>query len=129
VYVRDLASTNGVERNGVPVQEPALSDDDILRIGSYTFRCDSGFSYEETQDTLPAAELVGDNVKFSFPADQQTVLIGRRQGCDLLIDEEGVAPVMPSHFSSTASATCATSATPGERESMGNGSTRKPCAR
>ena len=57
VYVRDLASTNGVERNGVPVQEAGLSDDDILRIGSYTFRCDSGFSYEETQDTLPAAEL------------------------------------------------------------------------
>jgi pSer/pThr/pTyr-binding forkhead associated (FHA) protein len=93
VYVRDLASTNGVERNGVPVQEAGLSDEDILRIGSYTFRCDSGFSHEDTEDTLPAAELIGEGLKFAFPAGQQTVLIGRRQGCDLVINEDGVAPV------------------------------------
>jgi pSer/pThr/pTyr-binding forkhead associated (FHA) protein len=93
VYLRDLASTNGVQRNGAPVQEAGLSDEDILRIGSYTLRCDSGFSRNGTSGALPAAELVGDGVTFPFPVGQQTVLIGRRVGCDLRIDEEDVAPV------------------------------------
>jgi pSer/pThr/pTyr-binding forkhead associated (FHA) protein len=93
VYLRDLASTNGVQRNGAPVHEAGLSDEDVLRIGSYTFRCDSGFSRDTTDDALPAAELVGDGVQFAFPPGQQTVLIGRRQGCDLLLDDEAVAPV------------------------------------
>src|SRR5689334_9144599 len=40
VYLRDLASTNGVQRNGAPVQEVGLSDEDVIRIGSYTLQCD-----------------------------------------------------------------------------------------
>ena len=75
VYVRDLASRNGVQRNGAPVQEVGLSDEDVLRIGSYTLRCASGFGHAADPDpddtgagaaaadapTLPAAELVATN--------------------------------------------------------------------
>src|SRR5687768_1979614 len=43
IYLRDLASTNGVERNGQPVGESMLHDEDSLRIGAFTLRCASGF--------------------------------------------------------------------------------------
>ena len=46
VYLRDLASTNGVEVNGERVNEVGLCDSDIVRIGSYTLRCHSGFGPE-----------------------------------------------------------------------------------
>src|SRR2546423_3862252 len=44
VYIRDLASKNGVQRNGKPVRETELSDDDSVRVGAYTLRCATGFS-------------------------------------------------------------------------------------
>ena len=108
VYVRDLASRNGVQRNGAPVQEVGLSDEDVLRIGSYTLRCSSGFGRASEADpddtgagaaslasTLPAAELVATNGQsYAFPTTHQTLLIGSRQGCEVLLDEEDrVAPV------------------------------------
>jgi pSer/pThr/pTyr-binding forkhead associated (FHA) protein len=109
VYVRDLASRNGVQRNGEPVQEVGLSDEDVLRIGSYTLRCSSGFGRApeaELDDsgavastgepsTLPAAELVATNgMTYAFPPTHQTLLIGNRQGCEVRLDEnDRVAPV------------------------------------
>src|SRR5688572_8494488 len=50
IYLRDLASTNGVERNGEPVGEAALHDADNLRIGAFTLRCASGFDRNGTPD-------------------------------------------------------------------------------
>lgn len=108
VYVRDLASRNGVQRNGALVQEVGLADEDVLRVGSYTLRCASGFgggdgAAEDTGaatdvagDALPPAELVGpDGAAYPFPAGQHTVLIGHRDGCDVQLDgdDDGVAPV------------------------------------
>src|SRR5690348_4280818 len=43
VYLRDLASKNGVQRNGKRVREVELEDQDGLRLGAYTLRCASGF--------------------------------------------------------------------------------------
>src|ERR1700759_4068399 len=61
VYLRDLASTNGVELNGEPVQETGLSDADVVRIGSYTLRCKSGFERSAAPVVaLPAALLRAD---------------------------------------------------------------------
>ncbi len=104
VYLRDLASTNGVELNGAPVQEAGLSDADTLRIGSYTLRCASGFgAAKEIRGQLrympmdvpppPPAELRKDDVSFPFPRDRHTMLIGRREGCDVRLDDPSVAPV------------------------------------
>ena len=107
VYVRDLASRNGVQRNGTPVQEVGLSDEDVLRIGSYTLRCSSGFGHAADPDpddtgasaatadaTLPAAELVATNgLTYEFPSTHQTLLIGSREGCEVRLDDELVAPV------------------------------------
>jgi len=109
VYVRDLASRNGVQRNGAPIQEVGLSDEDVLRIGSYTLRCSSGFGHASEADpddtgagasagvesTLPAAELVATNgMTYAFPSTHQTLLIGSREGCEVRLDEDdNVAPV------------------------------------
>jgi pSer/pThr/pTyr-binding forkhead associated (FHA) protein len=112
VYVRDLASRNGVQRNGAPVQEVGLSDEDVLRIGSYTLRCASGFGHaetsgaaddsivagasaDETETPLPAAELIGPGgATYPIPVGQHTFLIGHREGCDARFeDDEQVAPV------------------------------------
>ena len=108
VYVRDLASRNGVQRNGAPVQEVGLSDEDVLRIGSYTLRCSSGFGHAPEEDpddtgagaatadapTLPAAKLVATNgMSYAFPSTHQTLLIGSREGCEVRLDDELVAPV------------------------------------
>src|SRR5688500_4859181 len=76
VYVRDLASRNGVQRNGTPVQEVGLSDEDVLRIGSYTLRCASGFGHAEgdiTPDVVDA-ELDGPGGEtYPFPRGRQTM--------------------------------------------------------
>src|SRR5688572_1828374 len=103
VYLRDLASRNGVQRNGEPVQEVGLSDEDVIRIGAYTLRCSSGFGQAEgasldktdtsrgsrTSDepAPPAAELVATNgMSYGFPSDHQTLLIGHRDGCEVQLD-------------------------------------------
>ena len=104
VYLRDLASTNGVQRNGTPVQEVGLADEDVIRIGSYTLRCASGFSRdvappdaaEDAPDAAtipPPAELRSDDAKFSFPRNRHTLLIGRRPACDVRLDHPSVEPV------------------------------------
>ncbi|HEV2296613.1 MAG TPA: FHA domain-containing protein [Tepidisphaeraceae bacterium] len=108
VYVRDLASRNGVQRNGAPVQEVGLSNEDVLRVGSYTLRCASGFGDRDapadvdtgapaaTADApLPPAELVGPaGARYPFPARQHTLLIGQREGCDVRLEgDDDVAPV------------------------------------
>jgi pSer/pThr/pTyr-binding forkhead associated (FHA) protein len=110
VYVRDLASRNGVQRNGEPVQEVGLSDEDVLRIGSYTLRCAHGFGHAEDEEAvddtgvpvaaavesrLPPAELIGpDGATYPFPVGRHTLLIGQREGCEVrLTDDDKVSPV------------------------------------
>jgi pSer/pThr/pTyr-binding forkhead associated (FHA) protein len=107
VYLRDLASTNGVQLNGAPVEEVGLSDEDVLRIGTFTLRCASGFSGhvdDPRREELPAmqngaassaaaAEFRWDDEQFTFPPGRHTVLIGRRPQCDLRLDHPSVAPV------------------------------------
>ncbi len=111
VYVRDLASRNGVQRNGAPVQEVGLSDEDVLRIGSYTLRCLSGFGDAAGDGAMedsgaagagladvkppPSAKLIGpDGATYPFPVGRHTVLIGHREGCEVrLEDDQDIAPV------------------------------------
>src|SRR5947207_9684811 len=56
VYLRDLASTNGVQRNGKLVREAELRDEDKVRVGAFTLRCASGFSIRDFEGaTIDAA--------------------------------------------------------------------------
>ncbi|HEX8524933.1 MAG TPA: FHA domain-containing protein [Tepidisphaeraceae bacterium] len=104
VYLRDLASTNGVQINGSTVREVGLADADQVRIGAYTLQCESGFGRGTAKKNgkgldatdpsgLPAAELVGETTRFELPRDRKTFLIGRRGGCELKLDDSSVAPV------------------------------------
>src|SRR2546430_2159986 len=103
VYLRDLASTNGIQRNGKRVRESELSDDDVLRVGAFTLRCASGFTAGAAPDvakdsaspmvpTTPATLKIGDRV-ISIRPPQRTFLIGRRKDCDLHLDFDGVSAV------------------------------------
>ena len=104
VYLRDLASTNGVEVNGEPVREIGLSDADIVRIGSFTLRCHKGFGAKGQRPGVdgdgngampktPTAELRGKAGNFSFPPERHTLLIGQREACDVRLKHPSVAPV------------------------------------
>ncbi len=122
VYLRDLASTNGVQRNGEPVLEVELADDDVLRVGAFTLRCASGFNGrlngadhagdangdgdldvadDEAAATAsatasaaaPPGELLLGSTTLPLPPGQHTFLIGRRTHCDLRLSGEEVAPV------------------------------------
>src|SRR5690349_23955938 len=42
VWLRDLVSTNHVYLNDEPVRESALHDGDTIRIGPFSFRCETG---------------------------------------------------------------------------------------
>jgi pSer/pThr/pTyr-binding forkhead associated (FHA) protein len=92
IYVRDLASTNGVEVNGGHVQEAGLSDDDLVKIGSYTLSCTSGFTPDPSKDDAPPAELRSDDAAFQFSPGRHTLLIGRREGCDIRLNDPSLAP-------------------------------------
>ncbi|HYO10977.1 MAG TPA: FHA domain-containing protein, partial [Tepidisphaeraceae bacterium] len=156
VYLRDLASRNGVEVNGEPVREAGLCDADVVRIGAYLLRCASGFSRDpgagagadgaialdgdghartdaaaatraappalsapsasrpsprSSPDAAPApaparahddaaanaqwirGELRTADARFPFPRGRQTLLIGRRTGCEVRLEDPTVAPV------------------------------------
>lgn len=101
-YLRDLASTNKVYVNGTPVREVRLNTADLLRVGPFTFHCQSGFpggpvaSPEELADDAPAQEQPtvlavdgGPRVTLSG----RTLLIGRRRDCDVRLEASGISPV------------------------------------
>src|SRR4051812_49329764 len=50
IYLRDLASKNGVQRNGRAVSEIVLVEDDTLRVGAFTLRCATGFPARPASD-------------------------------------------------------------------------------
>jgi len=110
VYLRDLASTNGVEVNGEPVREIGLSDADVVRIGSFTLQCLRGFGRNGKRSAdgdgdgngesaagrgaaAPTAELRGKAGNFSFPPGRHTLLIGQRETCEVRLKHPSVAPV------------------------------------
>ena len=101
VYVRDLASTNGVEVNGLGIREAALRDADVVRIGAYTLQCEAGFGQPAGQngdgavahDAAPAAEIRAGDRTFAFKPGRSTLLIGSRPGCEVQLKDPSVAPV------------------------------------
>ncbi|MBA3273456.1 MAG: FHA domain-containing protein [Chthoniobacterales bacterium] len=104
VYLRDLASTNGVQLNGQAVAEVTLTDEDTIRIGSFTLQCASGFSEDPerrsagTDASSPEIELVADGKATSVPAGKNSFIIGRRASCELQLNDASVAPVHAAVF-------------------------------
>jgi pSer/pThr/pTyr-binding forkhead associated (FHA) protein len=92
IYVRDLASKNHLFVNEKAVREAALHDGDHITIGPYEFRCDD---VPEPQangaEHAPASELKTADGSSQVPLKGRSVVIGRRDDCDVIIDGELVS--------------------------------------
>jgi pSer/pThr/pTyr-binding forkhead associated (FHA) protein len=110
VYVRDLASRNRLYVNGKPVSEADLGNSDVVRMGPFTFLCRSGFraaggtgqrrdgsAVRFANRKLRAAagrlQMIDEHGGDPVPLAARTMLIGRRRGCDLLLNHPNVSPV------------------------------------
>jgi len=92
VYVRDLASRNGVIVNSRKVKESELQDGDLVQVGSFKFKFQepSGPIRLATTPRPPLAMLEMDGRALT-PMDERTILIGRRPGCDITLDSPAVS--------------------------------------
>ncbi|HTW94177.1 MAG TPA: FHA domain-containing protein, partial [Tepidisphaeraceae bacterium] len=89
VYVRDLASRTHVLVNQKPVREQFLNNGDDVQIGRFTFK----FAANKAKFTGPTelgAMIAADEGNPS-PIKGRVLLIGRRPGSDVLIDNERVS--------------------------------------
>lgn len=97
VYLRDLASRNGVFVNGHPIRETDLATGDVIRIGAYTLQCASGFA-EANAGKPPGlhpapAALESDDMSSHLALEGRAVLVGRRDECDVVLAAGEVSPV------------------------------------
>ncbi|HEY8751234.1 MAG TPA: FHA domain-containing protein [Tepidisphaeraceae bacterium] len=93
LYLRDLASLNHVFINDQPVRESSLEAGDVLRIGSYAFRCQGGFPVAQSEGVhAPPAELRVEDDDVHVPLVRKTTLLGSRDDCDVRIPDAKVSP-------------------------------------
>lgn len=94
VYLRDLASLNHVYVNDKPVREQLLDDGDVVRIGSFAFRCERGFRRAEkpTDSHLPPVGLEAESDHTRIPLVGRTTVLGTRKECDVLLTDPKAAP-------------------------------------
>jgi len=97
IYIRDLASRNGLQVNGSAVHESALKVGDLLRIGPHIFQCQSGFTAAseagDAEEAKPRASLTVRGSERRYSIDGRTFLLGRRDTCDLTLDDRLVSRV------------------------------------
>ena len=93
VYIRDLASRNHLLVNGGKVREAILRDGDLIQIGPFIFRCQSGFTGEldREPEPMPHGYLLAGQTTYAL--DGATFLIGRRPKCDLAMPSQAVSRV------------------------------------
>ena len=94
VYIRDLASREGVYVNGVLKREAWLKDGDLLKVGTFTFKFKDGpvKGAGAKGDKKPAAadlEVEGNDENLSV--SEKVMLIGRRPTCDVSLVEASVS--------------------------------------
>ncbi|HET7092539.1 MAG TPA: FHA domain-containing protein, partial [Thermomicrobiales bacterium] len=93
-YVRDLASRSHVLINDREVRESALADGDELSIGRFTFRFNASPGVEKgPREVRHAGEgrLTVDGADMPVPIEGRTLLIGRRETCDIHLLEKSVS--------------------------------------
>src|SRR5215212_1590188 len=92
VHVRDLNSRTKVFVNGKQIKQADLREGDQIKIGRFVFRFTAGPQIQSTarRRTLAAAQLQTD-AGDSLPLNQRVIVIGQRQGADLVIPGETVS--------------------------------------
>lgn len=93
LYVRDLASSNGVLVNDTRVRETLVHDGDRLKLGPFAFRCRIPRPLPDGGSEPAVAEIRGDDFQPVRLNDRRTTIIGTRGGCDVRIRGIGVSPV------------------------------------
>ena len=90
-YICDLCSRSHVFVNGKQIKEAILTDGDLIAIGKFTFKY-QGPKKAHGEEPLPgpaALEVAG--AELPIPIDTLTMMIGRRQICDIPLLEEAVS--------------------------------------
>ncbi len=96
-YIRDLASRMGVQVNGQQAKELPLKDGDEITIGRFTFQFNESPNAKavvaKTPPPAPAVpgQMKVDGVEYAIPIDGNTLLIGRRESCDIHLLEDTVS--------------------------------------
>jgi pSer/pThr/pTyr-binding forkhead associated (FHA) protein len=92
VFIRDLASRNGTYVNKNKITERTLHGGDLIHIGDRPFQFRRRGTRNLPPSSLPeSAKLAGDDWA-GVDISGKTLLIGRREGCDVLLDSDDVAP-------------------------------------
>src|SRR3954470_5768926 len=93
-YVRDLASREHTFVNGIQVRESPLADGDEIQVGRFTFRFNESpnagavTAGKEPPPPAPSAKIDVDGSDVAINIEGKSVLIGRRETCDLSLQEE-----------------------------------------
>lgn len=92
VYIRDLASRNGIIVNGRKLRESELQDGDLVQLGSFKFKFQEppGPTRVGAGSRPPLAMIEMDGGALT-PMDARTILIGRRPGSDIILDSPAVS--------------------------------------
>jgi pSer/pThr/pTyr-binding forkhead associated (FHA) protein len=97
VYVRDLASTNGVEVNGAKDQRVGPGRPGRRahrRVHAAVRSRGSASSNGTTDDALRRRRRITvEGQSIAFPRGKHTLLIGQRASCDVRLEDASVAPV------------------------------------
>lgn len=94
VYIRDLASREQVYINGVAEREAWLTDGDLIKIGSFTFKYKDGpkkGTGAAGDPTPDAANLDITGADAPMAVAEKVMLIGRRPTCDISLIEASVS--------------------------------------
>src|SRR5882762_4062532 len=92
VHIRDLNSRTKVFVNGREVKQADLREGDQVKVGRFLFRFTAGPQIQSAarRRTLAPAQLetdAGDSTRLN----QRVIVIGQREGCDLVIPGENVS--------------------------------------
>src|SRR3954462_1334063 len=91
-YIRDLASRMGIQVNGQQARELPLKDGDEVQIGRFTFRFNespqSQAAPNKNADPAAPGRVRVEGVEYAVPIDGHSLLIGRRDTCDIHLLEE-----------------------------------------
>src|SRR5688500_13184754 len=95
-YIRDLASREHVIVNGIQVNEGALEDGDEIQIGRFSFRFNASPHTQPIEAVrnikpAPVGKIEVDGSELPVPFEGKSIVIGRRDGCDIKLLEDSAS--------------------------------------